>query len=272
MRRRGVLTAALLITGIAGALLGRMPSPPAGAPADEGCPSAFPTRLTPTPSGSLYARSLAAFLVCTDTHGTRTFLSNGTDAVWVLRAPRDAPLQRLGSSALTASFLNYVHAPVPVLPAGVSVIVPRSPGSLDLRIDPLLTLAQLAHDQIARSLGTQESRLLDAALDQPDSRARAALLICTDAVVARIEDPSPLLASGDPAPEIGAVASEVAATSSGCGAAWREAKTAAFVSSGQVTSFAYDVARWERDSTFRVRAVSASIAWWALITPPGTPR
>ncbi|BDZ47630.1 hypothetical protein [Naasia aerilata] len=272
MRRRGFLSAALLVTGLLGALVGRMPSPPAGAPADEGCPSAFPHRLTPTPSGSLYDRSLAAFLVCTDTHGTRTFLSNGTDAVWVVRAPKDIPMQRLGSSSLTASFLRYVDSPVPVLPAGVSVIVPRSPGTLELRIDPLLTVAQLAHDEIAGSLGDQEEGLLNAALEQRSGRARAALLRCTDAVIAHLGDPEPVLATGDPAPAIGAAASEVAATTSGCGAAWREAKTAAFVSSEQITSFAYDVARWEDDSTFRVRAVSASIAWWALVTPPGTPR
>jgi hypothetical protein len=270
--RRRILTAVLLATGVLAALVGRMPSPPSGAPADKGCPTAFPNRLTSTPSGNLYSRSLAAFLVCTDAHGTRTFLSNGTDAVWVVRAPQDAPVQRLGSSALTASFLRYVDAPYPVLPAGVSVVVPRSPGALDLRIDPLLTVAQLAHDEIAGSLGDQQEGLLNAALEQTAGRPRAALVGCTDALLARIGDPATVLASGDPAPTIAAAGSEVAGTSSGCGVAWREAKTAAFVSYEQITSFAYDVARWEDDSTFRVRAVSASIAWWALVTPPGTPR
>jgi hypothetical protein len=270
--RRGPLAAVLVVAGVVAALVGRMPVPPTGQAADEGCPAAFPHRLTSTPSGSLYARSLAAFLGCTDEGGTATFLANGTDAVWVLREPREVPLHRVGSSALTDSFLRYVHSPFAVLPAGATAVVPRSPASVTLRIDPLLTVAQLAHDELAGSLGDQQAGLVSAALEQRAGAARAALVGCIDAVIARIEDPAPLMASGDPPPTISAAAREVAATSTGCGSAWLNAKEAAGTPSGQVTSFAYDVSRWETDASFRVRAVSASIAYWALVTPPGTPR
>lgn len=123
---------------------------------------------------------------------------------------------------------------------------------MQLRIDPALTIAQLAHDELAGSLalGSRSGRVLD--------RYGDLLGACLGFLLADIGPPEPVLATGNPTPSIIDAAERLASTGGVCPVAW-----------GSVggPSFADDVASWRRHSGFAVWGMSAASAYIALTRP-----
>ncbi|WP_210478846.1 hypothetical protein [Naasia sp. SYSU D00948] len=243
---------ALVLALAAGAVVtaGSPPAPGAAAP-DEGCPSDYPTLIAPgTRETTYYSRALRGLIVCSNPMGTATLFSNRTDAVWVLEEPSHVGLHRLPSSSLSDSFVRLVASPSPAIPSGTAIVVPRAPSEVRVRVNAELTLAQLAHDQLAGSLA------LDASGGHVLARYGGLLGECLGLLIAEIESPEAVLASGNPAPHLIEAAQRLAASRGTCPEVWRA------VGGGSLED---DVAGWRRHAGFAVRAVSAAITYRALL-------
>ncbi len=235
------------------------PHPPAAVEQDEGCPRDYPRRLpSGSPAGGVYSRAIAGLVFCTNGPGTGTLLNNGTAAVWILEEPAPVVLHRLPTSSFNRSFLRLVDSRFPAIPPSATVVVPASPATVRVRIDPGLTLAQLTHDELVRSLALGAVRPGNV-LDRYDGLLSA----CLGPIVDRLGPPERVLESGNPAPEIITAALEVATASGPCAADWPSAGDA---------PLADDVSEWRRDSRFAVRSLSAYIAYSALEQPLRTVR
>ena len=265
MIRRVLAVLAALLAGFA-VLSVVQPEPIPAVEHDRGCPRAFPHRLTADSDGRLFARAVAEFVVCSDAAGTATLIANGTEAVWTLLSPAGVAVHRDWADALSRSFLRFVESSAPVVPPGAVVVVARPPSQVRAVIDPALTIAKLAHDELAASLAAQSPLLLDATVEGALAGNRNALTSCLRDVIARIPDAAEsLMISGNPAPRIIDAAEEVAAQGDGsCREAWQAAKVRAGVPVEDAASLAVDVARWRHDERFIIRAVSASISYLAL--------
>lgn len=230
---------------------------PAGAPPvalqDARCPRGYPVLLPIGRSeGSVYSRALARLVVCSDSSGTATAISNRTEAVWVLDTPSHVAIHRLSSSSLTTSFLRLFASPSPAIPTGATVVVMRPASEVRVRIDAGLTLAQLTHDELARflALGSGSGRVLD--------RYGDLLGACLASVLTEVGPPDQVLLSGNPAPALIDAAERLAAADGVCTAVWRAA-------GGQ--SLEDDVGAWRRHAGFAIRGMSASITYSALAQP-----
>ncbi|WP_210508808.1 hypothetical protein [Naasia sp. SYSU D00057] len=268
MIRRVLAVLAALLTGLL-VLSVVQPDPVPAVERDRGCPRAFPQRLTADSDGRLFSRAVAEFVVCADAAGTTTLIANGTEAVWTLLSPTGVAVHRDWADALSRSFLRFVDSPTPVVPPGAVVVVARPPSHVHAVIDPTLTIAKLAHDELAASLAAQSPLLLDATIEGALTGNRNALTRCLRDVLARIPDAAEsLLISGNPAPRIIDAAEEVAVQGEGsCRESWQSAKIGAGIPAADAESLAADVSRWRQDERFIIRAVSASISYLALTRP-----
>jgi len=245
----GVAALALALVAAVAAVNGTPPAP-ASVEQSEGCPRDYPTLIAAgNPYGTLHSRALSGLVVCTEPHGTATLVITRTDAVWLLEETADVALHRLSTSTHSRSFLALAAGPRPAIPSGAAVIIPTSPSDLRLTIDPELTLAQLAHDELASSLavGTRNLPVLD--------RIRGVLSVCLRSLVADIGSPEAVLETASPAPMIIEAAERLAARDDRCAAVWQAAGG---------DSLAEDVAAWRRHSGFVVRAMSAAVVYTAL--------
>lgn len=255
-RRRGALGIALL--GVCAATAaGFLAVPPSEAPAedrDPGCPSGFPRLVTSGDSG-------LGLVVCSDEAGTRTLVRNATPAVWLVEPDSPAPLGALPLSPAALSFADLVEVPDSYLPSDAAAVVPVSPERIRLTVDPALTIAQLAHDQLVDSLGASG----DAALRLEPSGPRRALSACLLATLEHVESPGCALADGAPAAVLAEAAAGVDAGSwSDCGRAWLEAKIASGWPEGQVTSFVSDTVGWDISPRLTERGEAASALYQRL--------
>jgi hypothetical protein len=172
-------------------------------------------------------------------------------------------------SSLNTSFLDLVGEAGPVIPSGAVVAALRPVADLSLRIDPRLTVAQLAHDQLVSVLGG-DNDLMWAALTPARSVARRALSVCLAALMDRLE-PTGALASGFPADAISTAAAAAAQGPwSDCGATWLEAKLDFGLPPDEATSFADDVHGWQRSLLFAARSQAAAHAYRVVTLGPGS--
>jgi hypothetical protein len=250
-----LLVPVLLLGGLAGAS-------PAEAQADDAqCSAAFPKRIAevgPTRRGP-YA---GALLLCSNSSRSATLVLNGTRAVWSVQTPPFTTTYRYPMSSLNKSFLDQVDYPVPLLPAGASMVVFASPNEFGVTVEPGATLAQLAHDQLLDSLAGQSDSLLWAALTD-GTTARRALGRCVGTILTRADAAPEVLRTGVPAQQLQVAAREVAANSV-CAAEWVQAKVDAGIDRGQITSLASDVSRWPDNAIFRLRGSAAADTWRVL--------
>jgi hypothetical protein len=255
-RRRGAL--GILLLGVCAATAaGFLAAPPSAAPADErepGCPSGFPRLVTSGDAG-------LGLLVCSDEAGTRTLLRNETPAVWVVEPDSPAPVGALPLSRAALSFADLVEVPDSYLPSDAAAVVPVSPERIRLTVDPALTIAPLAHDQLVDSLGTSGGE----ALRLEPSVPRRALTACLLATLEHVESPGSALAHGAPAAVLAEAAAGVDAGSwSDCGRAWLEAKAASGWPEGQVTSFVSDIVGWDVSPRLTERGEAAAALYHRL--------
>lgn len=254
----GVLV--LLLVGTATVLTGHQ-SPASPSQPDRGCSRAFPMRLTPGGEG-LYDSAIARFVICQDRTGTATLLRNATAAVWVVERPRDVTVHRERSSTIDSSFLEIVDWPAPVVLPGARVAVPAPASELQVRVEPRLTIAALAHERLASSLlATAPPGFRGPAL----TRGRTALASCLGALLELIPVPGAVLVSGNPGRQISAAAVRVASTpDSACAREWTAAKRDTGVPGLRIIPLAREVALWPPDAAYTFRALDAAITYSAL--------
>lgn len=260
-RRRWLLLRLLVPVLLVGGLAVAGASPAQAQADDAQCSAAFPKRIAevgPTRRGP-YA---GALLLCSNASRSATLVLNGTRAVWSVQTSPFTSTYRYPMSSLNKSFLDQVDYPVPLLPAGASMVVFASPNRVRVTVEPGATLAQLAHDQLLDSLAGQSDSLLWAALTDGTS-ARQALGRCVGTILTRADSAPVVLRTGVPAQELQVAAQEVAANSA-CATEWVEAKADAGIDRGQITSLASDVSRWPDNAIFRLRGSAAADTWRVL--------
>jgi hypothetical protein len=263
LRRRGGALAILLAavcTATAAATLtlgpGRLAAPP-----DPECADAFPRLVLPGGDAGY-----AGLVVCSDSAGTSTLIRNDSAAVWAVDS--DAPVHLMPLADRARSFTDLIDGPRSFIPSGAVGVIALPVERLGLRVDPRLTVAQLAHDQIVATLARKNGPA-PAALDPRPSVARRALLVCLGATLSNVGDARLALTSDDPA---GVLAEAAAAVDSQgrtfCGGLWLEAKFNANLPSGYQTTFTSDIVGWDRNAEFAERA-NAAAAIYRLLQAEG---
>ncbi|MCU1571319.1 MAG: hypothetical protein JWR33_2060 [Naasia sp.] len=259
-----VIAAAVAVLGLP-ALLSPTPGEPGGI-RDPECAAAFPEQLDFPAQGDAIAR----LVVCTNEAHTAMFVLNRTRAVWTVLG--NVSVFRTPMSSANASFASVVSSAEPMIPSGGTLVVLASPDQVVLRLDPRLTVAQLAHDQLTSTLGSASNELMWAAFRPDGGSARHALVSCLDALVDRAGDPDTLLRTSRASAGIAEAAAAAAAASwSGCGANWLAAKLDAGLYPGKITSLAYDVSDWDSNAMFEIRSNAASVAYREVSAPEGHP-
>src|SRR4051794_9653438 len=147
--RLGRLAGAVAGAGIAVAALVALPYFGPADPPSEGCPRPFPRAVLAPDPGSGRSSGIS---ICTDTAGTSTLLINDGPDVWTVDATPQLSMIRVRFTDRTRSFTDLTEAPTTAVPSGSAAVVPASPSSIALRVDARLTVAQLTHDQLLRTL------------------------------------------------------------------------------------------------------------------------
>ena len=253
--RRGVLAVVLAAVCTTTAALALGPARPAASP-DPECADAFPRLVLAGDAG------FEGLVVCSDSAGTGTLIRNESAAVWSVDS--DASVHLLPLAERARSFTDLVDGAQSFIPSGAAGLIGQPVERLGLRVDPRLTVAQLAHDQIIATLARKNGPA-PAALDPRPSVARRALLVCLVATLSNVGNARVALSSGDPAGVLAEAAKAV--DSQGrtfCGGLWLEAKFNANLPSGYQTTFTSDIVGWDRNVQFAARANAAAEVYLRL--------